>query len=187
MMGRYEEGYTEVTRAIRLDPHSIMNQTLGFLLIFARRYDQAKEQFEKALELDPNFAQAYWGLGAADLYKSLPQPAIAAIQKAVQLSEGASLFLTTLGEAYAAGEDWDEAQKILERLQELSKERYVSPYGVARIYAALGEKDDALHSLETAYQERAAHTICLKTDPRLDSLRSEPRFQDLLRRMNFPP
>jgi len=84
MMGRYEEGYTEVTRAIRLDPHSIMNQTLGFLLIFARRYDQAKEQFEKALELDPNFAQAYWGLGAADLYKSLPQPAIAAIQKAVQ-------------------------------------------------------------------------------------------------------
>jgi len=183
--GRYEEGYTELKRAIRLDPHPIMNQSLGFVLIFARRYDQASEQFERAIELDANFAPAYWGLGAAGLYRSLPRSAIAAMQKAVQLSEGASLFVATLGEAYAAGGDLDEAQKILDQLEELPK-RYVSPYAVARIYAALGKKEETLYWLDTAYQAHAAHMICLKTDPRFDELRGDPRFQDLMRRMNFP-
>src|SRR6266481_8330643 len=187
LTGRYEEGYTELKRAIRLEPHSIMNQTLGFVLVFNRRYDQAKEQFEKALELDPNFFQAYWGLGAADLYKSQHQSAIAAMEKAVQLSGRAPLFLATLGEAYAAGGYRQEAQKMLNELQEVAKDRYVSPYAVAHIHAALGSKEEALHWLETAYQEHAVHMMCLKTDPRLDDLRSDRRFQDLLRRMNFPP
>ncbi len=182
LTGRYEEGYTELKRAIRLEPHSIMNQTLGFILVFNRRYDQAKEQFEKALELDPNFFQAYWGLGAADLYKSQHQSAIAAMEKAVQLSGRAPLFLATLGEAYAAGGYSQEAQKILDQLQDVAKDRYVTPYGLAHIHAALGKKEDALHWLETAYQEHAVHMMCLKAD----DLRPDPRFQNLLRRMNFP-
>src|SRR5216684_4162198 len=186
LTGRYEEGYTELKRAIRLEPHSIMNQTLGFIFVFNRRYDQAKEQFEKALELDPNFFQAYWGLGAADLYKSQHQSAIAGMEKAVQLSGRAPLFLATLGEAYAAGGYRQEAQKMLNELQEVAKDRYVSPYAVAHIHAALGSKEEALHWLETAYQEHAVHMMCLKTDPRFDNLRSESRFQNLLRRMNFP-
>jgi TolB-like protein len=186
LTGRYEEGYAELKRAIRLEPHSIMNQTLGFILVFNRRYDQAKEQFEKALELDPNFFQAYWGLGAADLYKSQHQSAIAAMEKAVQLSGRAPLFLATLGEAYAAGGYSQEAQKILDQLQDVAKDRYVTPYGLAHIHAALGKKEDALHWLETAYQEHAVHMMCLKADPRFDDLRPDPRFQNLLRRMNFP-
>jgi TolB-like protein/Tfp pilus assembly protein PilF len=186
LTGRYEDGYTELKRAIRLEPHSIMNQTLGFILVFNRRYDQAKEQFEKALELDPNFFQAYWGLGAADLYKSQHQSAIAAMEKAVQLSGRAPLFLATLGEAYAAGGYSQEAQKILDQLQDVAKDRYVTPYGLAHIHAALGKKEDAIHWLETAYQEHAVHMMCLKADPRFDDLRPDPRFQDLLRRMNFP-
>ncbi len=185
--GRFEEGYTELKRAFRLDPHPIMNQTLGFVLFLARRYDQAKEQFERVLELDPNFAQAYWGLGAADLHESRPQSAISAMQKAVQLSGGALLFVATLGEAYAATGCAEGAQKILDQLLELPKERYVSPYLLARIYATLGKKDEALHWLEHGYQGHAVHMMCLKTDPRLDDLRTDPRFQDLLRRMNFPP
>ncbi len=186
LMGRYEESYTELKRAIRLEPHSIMNQTLGFMLVFNRRYDQAKEQFERALELDPNFYQAYWGLGAADLYMSRHQPAIAAMQRAVQLSGDTPLFLATLGEAYAAGGYRQEAQKILDQLQDVAKERYVSPYGVAHIHAALGSKEEALHWLEDGYQGHAVHMMCLKTDPRLDDLRPDPRFQDLMRQMNFP-
>jgi TolB-like protein/Tfp pilus assembly protein PilF len=187
LMGRYEEGYTELKRAIRLEPHSIMNQTLGFMLVFNRRYDEAKQQFERALELDPNFYQAYWGLGAADLYMSRHQSAIAAMQRAVQLSGDTPLFLATLGEAYAAGGYRQEAQKILDQLQDVAKERYVSPYVVAHIHAALGSKEEALHWLEDGYQGHAVHMMCLKTDPRLDDLRPDPRFQDLLRRMNFPP
>ncbi len=76
---------------------------------------------------------------------------------------------------------------MLNELQEVAKDRYVSPYAVAHIHAALGSKEEALHWLETAYQEHAVHMMCLKTDPRLDDLRSDRRFQDLLHRMNFPP
>jgi len=139
-----------------------------------------------ALKLDPGFAGAYWGLGAAYAFKSSHEDAIAAARKAVELSRGAPLFVATLGEAYAAAGYRDDAQKILEQLRELSKESYVLPYAVARIHAALGKRDEALHWLETAYCERAAYMVCLKTDPRFDDLRPDPRFQDLLRRMNFP-
>jgi tetratricopeptide (TPR) repeat protein len=187
MMGRYEEGYTELQRAIRLDPHSILNQTLGFVFLFTRRYDQAIEQFEKAIELDQTFAQAYWGLSASYLGKCLHEPAIDAAQKAVELSQGGSLFVAILGEAYAAAGHRHKAQSILEQLRDFSKQRYVSPYAEGRIYADLGEKEEALRWLGIAYTERATIMICLKTDPRLDDLRPDPRFKDLMRRMNFPP
>jgi len=186
MMGRYEEGYTELKRAIRLDPHSILNQTLGFVFLFTRRYDQAIEQFEKAIELDQSFAQAYWGLSATYLGKCQYDLAIDAAQKAVELSHGGSLFVAILGEAYAAAGRRDEAQNILEQLRDFSNQRYVSPYAVGRIYADLGEKEEALRWLGIAYRDRATVMICLKIDPRLDDLRSDPRFQDLMRRMSFP-
>ncbi len=132
-------------------------------------------------------AGAHGVLGYTYLFKSMCEPAIAALRKGVELSQGASVFLASLGEAYAAAGSRDEAQKTLEQLTELSRQRYVMPYPVARIYTALGKRDEALRWLETAYRERAALMVFLKIDPQLDDLRSEPRFQDLLRRMNFPP
>jgi TolB-like protein/Tfp pilus assembly protein PilF len=187
MMGRYEESYTEFKRAIRLDPHDIFTYVaFGFASYCARRYDQAIEQFMKSLELDPTIAQAYCGLGWAYTYKSRHDAAIEAVSKALELSPRASLFLGFLGEVHAAAGHQDEAQKILDRLQELSKTRYVSPHFVGRIYLTLGKKDEALTWLETAYRERAALMVFLKTDPRFDEVRPDPRFQDLMRRMNFP-
>ena len=91
-----------------------------------------------------------------------------------------------LGELYAAAGYRAEAQKILEQLKELSKKQYVTPYVVARIHLTLGEIDEAFHWLEVAYQQRAEWMVVLKVDPCLDNLRSEPRFQNLMRRMNFP-
>ncbi len=91
-----------------------------------------------------------------------------------------------LGEAYAAAEQRDDAQKVLEKLFVLSKERYVTPYGVARIYNALEQKDEALQWLETSYRQQAEWLLLLKVDARFDDLRSNPRFQDLMGRMNFP-
>jgi TolB-like protein/Flp pilus assembly protein TadD len=188
MMGRYEEAYTESKRAIRLDPHSsVIHFGLGFIYWCARRYDQATEQYEKALELDPNSAQAHWGLGVACLDKCVYERAIAAARKAVELSRGAPIVVASLGEAYVAAGYREEAQKILEHLRELSKQQYVTPYFVGRIYAALGKKDEALRWLETAYRERDPWMLLLKTEARFDGLRSDARFQDLLRRMNFPP
>ena len=186
-MGRYEEGFTELKRAIRLDPHSMMIQvTLGFVHWCARRYDLAIEQYERVLELDPNFVQAHLDIALAYLHKSMHEPAIAAFRKAVQLSRGASLFIALLGNAYAASGHPDEAQTILKQLHELAKHQYVAPYAVGRIYAALSKKDEAFRWLETAYGARDPLMVCLKTDPGVDDLRSDPRFQDLMWRMNFP-
>ena len=187
LMGRYEEGYTELKRAIRLDPLSgVIHWGLGFVCWSSRRYDQAIEQLEKTLELDATFAPAHALLGWAYSFKSLHELAITSLRKAVQVSQGASQWVGSLGEAYAAAGYRDEAQKILEQLIELSKQQYVTPYLVGRIYYALGEKDEALRWLETAYQERASWMTMLKTDPHLDNLRPDPRFQDLLHRINFP-
>ncbi len=186
LMGRYEEAYTELKRAISLDPcSSVIHWTFGFVYHRARRYDQAIEQRERALELDPNFAQGHGGLGFDYLEKGMYEPAISELQKAVQLSQNAPTFLGWLGEAYAVAGHRDEALKVLERLQELSKQRYVTPYIVAGIYAALRKKEEALQWLNSAYGEHAAFMVLLKTEPRFDYLRSDPLFQDILRRMNF--
>jgi TolB-like protein/Flp pilus assembly protein TadD len=187
VMGRYEEAYTELQRAIRLDPLSpIINAMLGYIYIYARRYDQAIEQFVKTLELDANSSWVHGGLGWAYRCKSLHEPAIAALRKAVELWQGPSP-LSWFGEAYAAAGRRDEAHKILDQLHELSKQRYVTPYGVARIYAALDKKEEALDWLETAYRQRAEWMVLLKVDPCFDDLRSDVRFRDVLRQMNFPP
>ena len=158
---------------------------LGYVLIYARRYDQALKQCAKVIELDPMSGPAYAGLGWAYRCKSLYEPAIAPLRRACELWPG-STAIGMLGELYAAAGYRAEAQKILEQLKELSKKQYVTPYVVARIHLTLGEIDEAFHWLEVAYQQRAEWMVVLKVDPCLDNLRSEPRFQNLMRRMNFP-
>src|SRR5262249_42501542 len=125
------------------------------------------------------------GLGWSYSRKSLHNPAIASLRKACEFWPGSSP-IGILGEAYAAAGRRDEAHNVLEQLQELSKQRYVTPYVVGRIYATLGQMDEAFRWLETAYQQRAEWMVLLKVDPCLDALRPDPRFQDLMRRMNFP-
>ena len=126
------------------------------------------------------------GLGGHIVASRCNEPAIAALRRAVEPWHGPSP-LSWLGEAYAAAGCRDEALKVLEQLFELSKQRYVTPYGVARIHATLGNKEEALHWLDAAYRQRAEWMVLLKVDPCLDDLRPDPRFQDLMRRMNFPP
>jgi len=187
LMGRYEEAYTECQRAIRLDPlSSPIHWVLGFVHYLARRYAQAIQQLEKLLEFDPNFAWAHSVLAYAYLGESQPQPAIAAAEKEVQLSPNATLSLSTLALAYATSGLREEAQKTLERLRSLSKQQYVSPYLLARAHTALGANDEALRLLEAAFHERSCLMVYLKTDSQLDGLRSQPRFRELMRRMNYP-
>ena len=183
---RYEEAYAEFQRSIRLDPlSSIIHAMLGNVFIYARRYDQALKQCAKALDLDPTSGPAHFGLGWAYRCKSSYEPAIASLRRACELWPG-STPIGVLGEVHAAAGYQAEAQKILEQLKELSKKQYVTPYVVARIHVTLGEIDEAFHWLEVAYQQRAEWMVVLKVDPCLDNLRSEPRFQNLMRRMNFP-
>jgi TolB-like protein/Flp pilus assembly protein TadD len=185
-LGRYEESYAELRRALRLDPlSSIFNAFLGVIYLYARRYDQAIEQCQKTLELDPNSASAWGFLGWAQSCKLRHEDAIASLRKCCHIWPGASP-IAWLGEAYAAAGYRDEARKVLRQLEDLSKQRYVTPYGRARIYAALGETDETFKWLEAAYRQRANWMVLLKVDPCFDDSRSDPRFQQLMRRMNFP-
>jgi TolB-like protein/DNA-binding winged helix-turn-helix (wHTH) protein/Tfp pilus assembly protein PilF len=188
LMGRFEEGYSELLRAVRLDPHSLMIRvTLGFVYWCWRRYDQAIDQFERALEIDPDFLWARCNMGYTYADQSKYDRAIAAGRRAVELAQAAPSIVALLGYDYAVAGHLAEARKTIEQLRETSKQQYVTSYVVARIYAALGEADEALHWLESAYQERAAWMVVLKIDPPFDYLRSDVRFKDLLGRMNFPP
>src|SRR5437660_4127491 len=164
MMGCYEESYTEFKRAIRLDPHDAYTYVaFGFACYCARRYDQAIELFVKSLDLDSSIAQAHIGLGWVYIRKAMLEAAIAEAQRAVELSPRTTLFLGSLGEAYAAAGHRDKAYEILNQLEDLSKLRYVTPYVVGRIYTALDEKGKALGWLETGHREHAAIRVLLKT------------------------
>jgi serine/threonine-protein kinase len=186
--GRTDEGVAESERAVDVDPLSPDPIShLGLVLYLAHRYGQAIEQLRKATELDPNYWLAHEALGIAyEQEREFPET-IAALQKAIELAGVIPEPTAFLARAYALSGKRAEAQKLLDGLIERSKETYVPAYAIALIYAGLGERDQALASLERAYQERSWYMIFLKVDSRVDGLRSDPRFQALLRRMNFPP
>jgi TolB-like protein/predicted Ser/Thr protein kinase len=181
--GRLEEALAEGKRAVQLDPLSVgSNRDLGYEFHDARQYDQAIEQERKTLELDPNFPQAHSVLGRAYLQKSKYDEGIAEFEK-----EG-SIGVYDIGRAYAMAGRKAEAQKVLDQLSALSKEKYVVPKSVAAIYAALGNKEKAFEWLEKSYQDHSLGVgLSMKSFPGFDPLRSDPRFNDLLRRMNLQP
>lgn len=139
------------------------------------------------IELHPEFPVNHWALAAASLEMSNFELTITELNLAVECSGRATLFLAMLAETHAVAGNRDEARRMLEQLLENSAQEYVTPYMIGRIYAALDQKDEAFRWLETGYRERAAWMPFLKVDPRMDCLRSDPRFEGLLRRMNFPP
>ena len=192
-MGRHEESIRERTTAQELDPLSLSIITgLGRALFWARRYDESIQHLQSALPKDPNYSDTYWSLGLAYEQKRVYAEAIAAFQRAVDLSktseatEGKPEMLAALGHAYALGGKQTDAQAMIDKLAKLAAARtYVSSYGVALIYVALTEREAAFQWLERAFQERDENFIHLKVDPRLDPIRSEPRFQQLLQRVNL--
>jgi len=187
-MGRHNEAIAETKRAQELDPLSlIINVHGGYIFFFARQYDEAIAQCRRTLELNPGFYQAHVYLGWPYEQQKLYAQAISEYQKAIALEPGNPALAAELARACAAAGKRTEALKVISQLKELSKQRYVSPYLMAQIHAALGDIDQACAWLEKAYEERSGELCTLKVDPRNDPLRSAPRFQDLLRRMNFPP
>ncbi len=183
-LGRFDRAIAEGKRAVELDPLSMIdNADLSWVYFNARRYDEAIAQIRKTLEIDSKAYLAYYNLGQAlQLKRQLPE-AIAAYRKSVELDDdpGALAFL---GQACARNGQKDEAQKILARLTEEAKSRYVSAYSFALMFIALGDKDRAIDAMERAYREGAGNDIYLiKVDPMLDDLRGQPRFEALVQKI----
>jgi serine/threonine protein kinase/Tfp pilus assembly protein PilF len=178
-LGRLDEAIQHQKRAEELDPLSpVMYFDLGRMFNSAHQYDQAIEQCQKALELDPNYIILHYNLALSYL-------ALGKYEQALAEAEKTTAIKSSLGYLYAALGKKAEALKILHELQKRSKEQHVNPVAFAQIYAGLGDKDRAFEFLEKQYQETGSLNM-LKTFEELKGLRSDPRFTDLLRRMNLP-
>ncbi len=184
VLGRHEEAIEEAKRGAELDPLSLYaNVRIGSALYFARRYDEAIVETKKAFELSQKPIPAYQ-FGYVYAAKGMHREAIAAYRESVRLGDTSPHMQIYLGAAYAGAGEREKAQAILKQL-ETSKE-YVSPGELAILYCALGEREKAFASLEKAYAAHDLQLQFLKVDPAFDSLRDDPRFQDLLRRVGLP-
>jgi TolB-like protein/DNA-binding winged helix-turn-helix (wHTH) protein len=184
---RSAEAIVEMERARDLDPLSlIVNTLVGFAYHNARQYARAIEEYKKVIQLDPQFAPAHYFLGGALTNVGQYDEAIAHLQKAKELTHGASLMSAGLARAYALGGHSDQAQLSLRELQLRETHHYVSPYGVAQVYAALGDKSAALEMLDRAVNEHAFEVLFLRVDRSFDGLHNNPHFQELLKRVGFP-
>jgi TolB-like protein/Flp pilus assembly protein TadD len=188
-MGRHDEALAEIKRAQELDPLSlIINANVGFILYNSRRYEEAIEQLRKGLAMDPNFAQVHEYLGFTYLQKSMFREAVAEFQTALKLSQGGLEVVAGLGHAYALSGNRAAAQKLLGELRERSSRGYSLPWVIAVVYIGLGDKDHAFEWLQKAVEERNIGLMeWIKVSPMFDPVRSDPRFTDLLRRMNLAP
>jgi len=183
--GRLGESIAEMKRALELDSLSLsINLFLGIAYHYARQYDLAIEQYRKTLELDSSFGLPHSLLGAAYVEKSIFKEGIAELERAVAILPS-NISLAFLGYSYAAAGRRLEAQNVLDQLNQTSKEKYVPAYHRAIVYAGLLDKDKVFEWLEKAYVEH--FIVAIKVHPAFDPLRSDPRYADLLRRMNLQP
>jgi serine/threonine protein kinase/tetratricopeptide (TPR) repeat protein len=187
IVGRIDEALEEARRAEALDPVSAeISYILGFELYYAHRYDQAVAELRRCVDLDSSYWSADYSLGQAFEQQGRFAEAIETLKIARTIEDSSLVLNAELVRAYALSGRQAEAQQALAELLSRSKRSYVSGYIMATVYAALGEKDLALAQLQQAYLQRSFFLTLIKVDPELDSLRRDPRFQDVLRRMNFP-
>lgn len=187
-LGRMEEAIEEAKWALDLDPLSIsINRDLALIFLYAGQSDRAIHQYEKTIELDPTFALAHQGLGRAYLQKGMCAEAIQHIGRAAQLSGDSVATSSALAHAHAVAGNAEEARAILEKLLERSMCSYVPPTSIAVIYVGLGDHEQAFAWLDKAYAIRDDGLMMVKIHPIFQGLHPDPRFQDLLRRMNLTP
>ena len=185
-MRRWDDSLKELKRARELDPLSgPISSMLGMRVFSMREYDQAIVQFQRAIEIDPDFWWSHFFLGWAYQTRQMYEEGMGEFNKALQLG-GSSWVSAYVGFVQAQRGKKPEAQKVLYDLEEQAKQRYISPHHLAIVYTGLGDKNRALDSLEKAYDLGEDTMVFLNVDPTWDSLRSEQRFKDLVRRVGLP-
>jgi tetratricopeptide (TPR) repeat protein len=184
--GRHDEALAEASRALKLDPLNLMISTWVALRYYqARDYSRAIEQGRNSVELDSNFAAAHLLLGEGYVQGGLRSEGVIELKQAASLSGGSPLYTAQVAVALAEAGRSDEALGIAHDLEAISRERYVSPYGLAQIYAALKSDEDTFKWLQAAYRDHAVWMDYLAVDPVFDRYRSDHRFQELLRRIDL--
>ena len=182
-LGRHDEAIAEIKIAQELDPLSLIISTnLGTFFLYARQYDKAIEAFQRTIDMDPNFSSVHVNLGMAYLQKSMYEEALAEFQKEVSQS---GIGITAIGITYAKMGRRDEAKQLLDDLVNRSKQEYVSPVGMARLYFALGENDQGFKWLDKAYEDLDSGLWNIKVNQLYDSVRSDPRFKAILKKMGL--
>jgi serine/threonine-protein kinase len=181
---RYDEALVLVQRAQELDP-ARHRADLATTFLRAGRFEEALEAALHCVDFEPELARGRATLGWAYLKNGLPDEGLAQLEKAVALAPDNALFLAQLGEAYGLLGKRGEAREVLRRLEEVSRQRYVSPYHMAYVYTGLGEDEKAMDFLERAYEERSGGLYGVKGSFLFTTLRSHPRFKALLRKMNL--
>jgi TolB-like protein/lipoprotein NlpI len=186
-LGRVPDAIAEVKRAQELDPMSpIVNSDLGWYLLYAGQDTDAIAQFRKTIEFDANSVSAHRGLGIAYSQTGRHDEAIAELTNALRLSENSPVVMGHLGAAYALQQQAAEARRVLRDLQTLSARQYVPSSAVAMVYAAMGDRPHALDWLDKAYDEHDFAMAQLGIAPWFRTLRTEPKFQALLSKLNLP-
>ena len=184
-LGRIDESLAQVRKAVELDPLSMIILTNAARdLYLAGRYDESIDQYRRSLQVDHDFPIAHKGLAEVYTQKGMHEEALREIERAILLSERSIFILDDLGYVYACAGKLREARKVLEDLDRLATDQYVSSYGRAVIHAALGEKEIAMAWLEKAYEERS-FLVYIKVDPAFDVLRKEEKFARLLDKMGL--
>jgi len=185
--GRFDEALASEMRALELEPLSlVINSNLGFICYQAGRFDEAMRHLIRTLEMDDNFVYARFHLGLCHAHLGGYDNAIAELERAMEQSGGrGALIQAALGYAYGVAGRSDEALGILAQLQTFPMNRDVSPFYLAMIYSGLGQKDQALKWLESAYEERYNWLVWLRTEQMFESLRGEKMFIDLARRIGL--
>jgi len=184
-LGRSDEALIEAKRAFDLDPASPgINQLMGIQFLYARRFDEAIEQFRKALEMD--YHDAHLGLGQAYAAKGMYREALVEFEKYSELDRGTPRSIASLGYAHGRLNERGEALRALDQLMVLSNQRYVSAGSFAIVYLGLGDKEQALTWLERAYDEHSVNLPYIKVSPLWDPLRSDPRFEALVTKVFAP-
>jgi TolB-like protein/Flp pilus assembly protein TadD len=185
-LGRTNEAWGQIRTAQELDPLSVpIDTSAGWVAYFARQNDLAIDQCKNALDLDPNAANPHDCLGSAYLAKGMYQEAIRECRTAMTLSRQDPDRAVCLGRAYAAAGERVEARKVLKDLIAAARQSHTPPYFLGVLYAALGQNDLAFSWLEKGYSERDPYLAWIKVSPAVDPLRSDPRLEDLLRRLAF--
>lgn len=185
-MGRFDEALEEINAGLEVDPVSlVINTDVGWILYNARRYDLAIAKLREAIELDPNFIQAHLALGLAYLQVQEYGKAIAIFENAMVLSGGRPIVQASLGYALAISGQKEKAEKILAGLMERAKTEYVPPLYFAYVNVGLDDREEGFKWLNTALDEKSTYFVNYMVDPKLDRFRTDPRYDELAKRIGF--